>query len=67
MIKNNLKALLEQENISINKVALDTGISRQALTSIANNETSGMQFETIDTLLNYFNVSIDKFFYEEIE
>lgn len=67
MIKNNLKVLLEQENISINKLALDTGISRQALTSIANNETSGMQFETIDTLLNYFNVSIDKFFYEEKE
>ncbi|NKC68962.1 helix-turn-helix domain-containing protein [Vagococcus fluvialis] len=65
MISSNLSSLLEREDISINKLSKETGIARQTLTSLANNESKGIQFETIDTLLEYFSIEIDELLINE--
>lgn len=62
MIKCNLKQYMELRNINFSQLSKQTGISRQALTSLANNESSGIQFSTLDTLLIYFNAQINEFF-----
>lgn len=63
MIENRLNSLLKQNNMSINQLSKDIGISRQALTSIANNETKGIQYDTVELLLDYFGIGIGDFFY----
>lgn len=65
MIKNKLKSYMSGADLSINKLSLETGISRKALKAIADNQTSGMQFDTIEVLLNYFDIEIGDFFYED--
>lgn len=58
MIKINLKDLMDKESISINKLSNETGLSRPTLTSLMNNDSKGVQFDTLETLLDYFNVPI---------
>lgn len=58
MIKINLKELMEKNKISINKLSNETGLSRPTLTSLLNNDSKGVQFDTLETLLDYFNISI---------
>lgn len=58
MIKSNLGKILEEKKLSINKVSIDTGISRQTLTALANNESKGIQFNTLEILLAYLNVEL---------
>ncbi|MFI3803878.1 helix-turn-helix domain-containing protein [Vagococcus fluvialis] len=62
MIKCNLKQYMEMRNINFSQLSKLTGISRQALTALANNESSGIQFTTLDTLLIFFNAPINEFF-----
>ena len=62
MIQTNLKELLNRNNISINKLSIETGLSRPTLTSLMNNESKGIQFDTLEKLLDYFNISISDFF-----
>ncbi|MEY8463303.1 helix-turn-helix domain-containing protein [Streptococcus merionis] len=62
MIKNNLKRILEQRGISINKLSNETGISRPTLTSLANNESQGIQFETLEKILVHLKVSLTDLF-----
>ena len=61
MIQTNLKELLNRNNISINKLSIETGLSRPTLTSLMNNESKGIQFDTLEKLLDYFNISISDF------
>ncbi|EPY2275279.1 helix-turn-helix domain-containing protein [Clostridium sporogenes] len=56
MIKCNLSILLAERNLKITKVSNDTGISRTTLTSLANNYSQGIQFDTINTLCNYLKI-----------
>ncbi|MFU2205316.1 helix-turn-helix domain-containing protein [Streptococcus pluranimalium] len=58
MIKINLKDLMKKNKISINKLSNETGLSRPTLTSLLNNESKGVQFDTLETLLDYFDVSL---------
>ncbi|CUB59039.1 hypothetical protein BN2127_JRS10_04747 [Bacillus subtilis] len=58
MIRSNLGELLEKDNLSINKVSTDTGISRQTITSLVNNESKGIQFNTLETLMAYLGVKL---------
>ncbi len=57
MLIFNLSVLLAERNLKINKVSKDTGISRTTLTSLAKNHAQGIQFETVNTLCLYLNVS----------
>ncbi|EMA6342216.1 helix-turn-helix domain-containing protein [Bacillus cytotoxicus] len=60
MIKCNLAHILQVQNLSITKVSKDTGLSRTTLTALANNTSQGIQFDTLNKLLNYLQVQIDE-------
>ncbi|MDU7066726.1 MAG: helix-turn-helix transcriptional regulator [Clostridium perfringens] len=57
MIRCNLSILLAERNLKITQVSKDTGISRTTLTSLSNNYSQGIQFDTINTLCNYLKVT----------
>lgn len=59
MIKTRLKEILEEKNLTINKVSNEAEISRPSLTALVNNESGGIQFETLEKLTSYLNVSIE--------
>lgn len=61
MIICNLKQYLEEHKISINKLSEETGVSRKTLTALANNTASSVQFSILETLLDYFQVSLEDF------
>ena len=62
MISCNLAVLLAERGLKISTVAKDTGISRTTLTSLANNNSQGLQFETLDKLLIYLDAQPNQFF-----
>lgn len=49
---------MHSKKLSINKLSTETGISRPTLTSMVNGESKGIQFDTLEKLMNYFNVSL---------
>lgn len=57
MIRCNLSIILAENNIKITKVAHDTGISRTTLTALSQNNCKGIQFDTLDKLCRYLNVT----------
>lgn len=68
MLLCNLSVLLAERNLKITKVSKDTGISRTTLTSLISNTSKGIQFDTLNTLCNYLNVSVgDLFVYSPYE
>lgn len=62
MLVCNLKILMAERNLKITKIAKDTGISRTTLTSLANNYSQGIQFDTLNSLCKYLNVLPNDFF-----
>lgn len=65
MILTRLDEILKEKNISINKLSNETGISRKALTSLVNNDSKGIQFQTLDKLITHLNISISDFFRDD--
>ena len=57
MIKNNFNELMAQKKLKITRVSNDTGISRPTLTSLTRGESKGIQYDTLNTLCNYFNIT----------
>lgn len=57
MIRCNLAVLLAERNLRISQVAIETRISRTTLTALFHNTSTGMQFETLNTLCNYLDIS----------
>jgi len=56
MIKSNLRVLMGEKKIkSINKLSIETGITRRALTRIYNDEASQIDLKTIETLCEFFD------------
>ncbi len=62
MLKCRLAVLLAERNLKITKVSKDTGISRTTLTSLANNFSQGIQFDTLNTLCSYLRTTPRDFF-----
>lgn len=62
MIRNRLAELLSERQLKITKVAKDTGISRNTITSTSQNDTKMIQYETIDTLCQYLGITPNDFF-----
>lgn len=62
MIKNRLAVLLAERNLKITQVAKDTGISRNTITSTAQNDSKMIQLQTIDVLCNYLGITPAEFF-----
>ncbi|WP_153861209.1 helix-turn-helix domain-containing protein [Fundicoccus ignavus] len=62
MIRNRLAELLSERSLKITRVAKDTGISRNTITSTAQNDSKMIQLETINTLCKYLAVTPNEFF-----
>lgn len=62
MIRNNLAVLLAQRQIKISRMALDTGLSRTTLTSLAQNESKRIDNDTLNTILMYLKITPNDFF-----
>ena len=61
-MKNRLKVIRAEQNLSQDKLAELTGLSRQAINSIEN-EVSSPSGETIEKLVKATGVSADKIFF----
>ncbi|MGL9969481.1 helix-turn-helix domain-containing protein [Enterococcus sp. DIV1420a] len=59
-----LDKILAEKGLSINKLSEQTGISRQALTKIANNQSRMVKLETIETLARHLDIYYGELFYE---
>lgn len=57
MIVSNLAVLLSERGLTAKKVSEDTGISRPTLTTLTQNRGNGIQYDTLNTLCNYLNVT----------
>lgn len=57
LIRCNLAVLLAEQNLKITTVSKETGISRTTLTALSNNHGQGIQFDTLNTLCKYLDVS----------
>jgi len=62
VIRNNLAVLLAERSLKITRVARDTGISRNTITSTAQNDGKMIQLETINKLCQYLDVNPEQFF-----
>lgn len=62
MIKVNLKQLLKKKGMSMTELHEKTGISQNALSLMANGKSNGIQFNTLDKILEATNASLDELF-----
>ena len=62
MILIKLEDLLKEYNLNISEVSDATGIARSTLTPLVNNPETvkGLKIETIDTLCDFFGISLDE-------
>lgn len=59
MIKIDLANLMANKKCrSINKISMETGISRTTLTNLYYERTGGIEFETLERLCRYFDCDI---------
>ena len=56
MVRCNLAVLLAERGMKISKISELTGISRTTLTALSQNHSQGIQFDTMNTLCNFFKV-----------
>lgn len=61
-MKNKLAVLMAERGLKIADLYRDTGISKTTLMQIANNTGKGIQYETLEKLLDYFDISPNDFF-----
>lgn len=61
-IRNNLAVLMAQRGLKTTQVAIDTGISRNALTSLVYNRNKMIQLNTLNILCEYLQVTPAEFF-----
>lgn len=62
MIRNNLAALLAERSIKVTTAAMATDLSRNTITSTAQNDGKMIQLETINSLCQYLNITPAEFF-----
>lgn len=62
MIRNNFNILMAERQLKITRVANDTHLSRTTLTALSQEQSKGVQLDTLNTLCNYFNITPCEFF-----
>ncbi|MFC6201249.1 helix-turn-helix domain-containing protein [Lactiplantibacillus nangangensis] len=62
MISNKLATLMAERKIKATRLSSDTGIARSTISSLTNNDSKMIQFDTINTLCQYLNVTPADFF-----
>jgi len=61
MLIFNLKENMKKNNTTITQIYKATGISRNTLNQMYNNKSKGIQLDTLEKLINYFDISINQF------
>lgn len=62
MINCKLGVLMAQKQLKITRISNDTGISRTTLTALKQNESKGIQFDTLNILCQYLECNPGDFF-----
>ncbi len=62
MIINRLSVLLAERNVRANRLAIETGIAPSTLTRINNNRSSQIDYETLNSICNFFKITPNDFF-----
>ena len=62
MILCNLSNILEKRNMSIIELSKLTSISRISLSALANNKSSGINYETLDAICRSLQIKPNEFF-----
>lgn len=62
MIRSRLSVLMAERNERQDDLSRATGISKATLSNIANNKTAGIQYEILESLAMYFDISIGDLF-----
>ncbi|SCT27412.1 helix-turn-helix domain-containing protein [Staphylococcus caeli] len=62
MINFNLKEILDDKDMTISKLNELTGISRNSLSLLLNGKSRGIQFDTLEKIVNALNVNIEDLF-----
>lgn len=57
MIRCNLAVLLAERSVKIVRMAADTELSRTTLTALATNKSTGIQYDTLEKICRYLNVT----------
>lgn len=65
MLTNNLAILLAKKKKKISDCSKETGISRTTLTALYYNKEKGVTYETLENLLNYFDIAVEDFWQEK--
>ncbi|MDU0462082.1 MULTISPECIES: helix-turn-helix domain-containing protein [Staphylococcus] len=62
MIQSKLSVLMAERGLKISDLYEETGISKTTLMALAENSGKGVQFDTIDKLCNYLDITPCEFF-----
>lgn len=66
-LQNNIKYLLNKNNLSYRDVSKESGVSTRAISFIVNKDCSNITISTIIKLATFFNVSIDDLINVDLE
>lgn len=56
LIKFNLKQLLNEKNMTMSDLSSQTGISRTSLSKLATGKSQGIQFDTLNKIVEFFSI-----------
>ncbi|WP_447408521.1 helix-turn-helix domain-containing protein [Weissella confusa] len=62
MIRTTLSVLLAERGERQDEISKITGISKATLSNIANNKTAGIQYDNLEALAIYFDISVGELF-----
>lgn len=57
MIRSRLNVLLAERDLRQDQISADTGISKVTISNIVNNKTNGFQYETLNELSKYLQIT----------
>lgn len=57
MIRCNLAVILAEKNMRLTQISQATGLSRTTLSSLAYNYSKGIQFDTLNTICTFLNIT----------
>lgn len=61
-VKNNLAILMAKQNkFKASEIARETGLNKNTITALKHNKASGIQYDTLEILCDYFGVDVGEF------